>query len=258
MGKAFGDNLASKMKNNFGGLGGAIMKVLITGGTGTLGSELIKRFYEQGKYEITFTYNSNFEKAQSLANQFLCRAIRIENIEDNYDIIINNAALVTSLVRFEDVSLQDWEETLKVNLTTPFAIIKKNLPHMRHQNWGRIINVSSVYGVRAEEDFTPYVASKHGLMGLTKMVAKEYAQYGITCNAICPGTIESALSSRLADCYTSNSKERTEYFEELNDAIPAGRLVYPHEIANLILFIASNEASYINGACLMIDGGYTS
>jgi NAD(P)-dependent dehydrogenase (short-subunit alcohol dehydrogenase family) len=233
------------------------MKVLITGGTGSVGAELIKRFSVNDKFEIWFTYHSNAEKANLLSQQYHCKAIQVEDIANDFDIIINNAGIVNSLVSCEDVSLENWEETIRVNLTLPFTIIRKNLHHMKDKGWGRIINISSIYGVRAEEDVTPYTVSKHGLIGLTKSVAKEYAQYGITCNAICPGTIVSELSERLASYYTSNEVERQEYFEELNNAIPAKRLVYPKEIADFAYFIASEEAAYINGATLMIDGGYT-
>ena len=234
------------------------MKLLITGGTGTVGSELINRFAESGGYDVTFTYHSNIEKARQLAAKYSCKAITIEDIGNDFDIIINNAGVVNSLVPCEDVTLENWQKTLDVNLTLPFIVIKKNLPYMKQKGWGRIINISSVYGIRAEEDVTPYVASKHGLIGLTKAVAKEYAQYGITCNAICPGTIVSELSERLADYYTSNDAERKEYFKEISNAIPAKRLVYPKEIVDFVSFIASKEASYINGATLTIDGGYTS
>jgi len=233
------------------------MKILITGGTGSVGAELVKRFTANEKNEVWFTYHNNTERAKLLSQQHHCKAIRIEDIDNDFDIIINNAAIVNSFVSCEDVLLENWEETLKVNLTLPFTIIKKNLPHMKEKSWGRIINISSIYGVRAEEDVTPYTTSKHGLIGLTKSVAKEYAKFGITCNAICPGTVVSELSERIADYYTSNEKERQEYFEELNNAVPAKRLVYPKEIADFAYFIASEEAAYINGATLMIDGGYT-
>jgi len=234
------------------------MKILITGGTGSVGEELIKRFAESGGYDITFTYHSNMEKARRLAAKYSCKAITIEDIGNDFDIIINNAGVVSSLVPCEDVPLENWQKSLDVNLTLPFTVIKKNLPYMKQKGWGRIINISSIYGVCAEEDVTPYVASKHGLIGLTKVVAKEYAQYGITCNAICPGTIVSDLSERIADYYTSNNDDRKEYFNAISDAIPAKRLVYPKEVADFVFFIASKEASYINGATLMIDGGYTS
>jgi len=234
------------------------VKLLITGGTGSVGEELIKRFAESGGYDITFTYHANMEKARQFAARYSSKAITIEDIGNDFDIIINNAGIVNSLVRCEDVALENWQETLDVNLTLPFAIIRKNLPYMRQKGWGRIINISSIYGIRAEEDVAPYVASKHGLIGLTKVVAKEYAQYGITCNAVCPGTIVSNISERIADYYTSNDDERKEYFKEISDAIPAKRLVYPKEVADFVFYIASKEAAYINGAALMIDGGYTS
>jgi 3-hydroxybutyrate dehydrogenase len=233
------------------------MRVLITGGTGSVGAELVRRFSSNERYDVTFTFSQNYEKANALSKQFQCKATKIEDIHNDYDIIVNNAAIVNSLVSCEDVELQAWEETLKVNLTLPFLVIKKNLPHMREKKWGRIINISSIYGVCAEEDVSPYSTSKHGLIGLTRSVAKEYAKYGITCNAICPGTIVSALSERLANYYTTNEADRIAYFESLNDSIPAKRLVRPEEVANFVYFIASDEAAYINGATLMIDGGYT-
>jgi NAD(P)-dependent dehydrogenase (short-subunit alcohol dehydrogenase family) len=233
------------------------MKTLITGGTGTVGGELIKRFSESGGYDITFTYNSNTAKASELSRLYGCKGIRAEDTPDDFDIIINNAGIVNSLVPCEIVELSKWEESLRVNLTLPFLLIKKNLLYMKSKGWGRIVNISSIYGVKAEEDVTPYSVSKHGLIGLTKSVAKEYAQYGITCNAICPGTIVSELSERLADYYTSSEQERKEYFEALDEAVPAKRLVTPKEVADFAFFIASKEAAYINGATLMIDGGYT-
>jgi 3-hydroxybutyrate dehydrogenase len=233
------------------------MKVLITGGTGSLGGELVKRFCESGDYAVTFTYHNNKSRAEELSKQNNCKAAQINVIDTDYDIVINNAGIINSLVPCENVELEAWEETLYTNLTLPFIVIKKVLPNMKQKKWGRIINISSVYGVKAEEDVAPYAVSKHGLMGLTKVVAREYAQFGITCNVICPGTIVSEMSERLADYYTSNKEERLEYFNNLNDAIPAGRLVYPREIADFVFFIAGKEAAYINGATLLIDGGYT-
>lgn len=233
------------------------MKVLITGGTGSLGRELVRKFAETKECDTVFTYHNNSRRAEEMAKQYCCKAIKVDEIGDDYDIVINNAGIVNSLVPCEEVELKAWEETLYVNLTLPFIVIKKVLPHMKQIGWGRIINISSVYGVKAEEDITPYVASKHGLIGLTKVVAKEYARYGITCNAICPGTITSELCDRLASCYTKNDAEQREYFDELNRAIPAKRLANVNDVAEFVQFIASKEAAYINGATLMIDGGYT-
>lgn len=233
------------------------MKLLITGGTGTLGSQLVEKYSKCTNFDITFTYHNNKEKAIELSNKYKCRAVQIEDVETDYDIIINNAGIVNSLELCEDVTIEKWNETIRVNLTLPFIIIKNNLKHMKTRGWGRIVNIASIYGVVAEEDVTPYTVSKHGLIGLTKSVAKEYAKFGITCNTICPGTIISDLSNRLADYYTKNEEERKEYFEMLYNAVPIKRLVEPEEVANFVLFITSKEAAYINGATLMIDGGYT-
>lgn len=237
------------------------MKILITGGTGTLGQALIEEFSKvNDDYNIFFTFHNNVDKATILSKRYAIQSVNLadyEGIDNDFDVIVNNAAIVNSLERCEDIDINNWNETLRVNLTLPFIIIKKNLPHMREKGWGRIINISSVYGVKAEEGVTPYTVSKHGLIGLTRSVAKEYASDGITCNAVCPGTIESELSDRIADFYTSNQSEKEVYFKELTEAIPARRLVKPIEVAKLVLFIASKEAAYINGATLMIDGGYT-
>ena len=233
------------------------MKLLITGGTGTLGMKLVEKYSQHTDFNITFTYYNNETKAAELSQKYGCRAIKINDVENDYDIIINNVGIVNSLVPCEDVEIKNWNETININLTLPFVIIKNSLRHMKKNGWGRIVNISSIYGVVAEEDVTPYTVSKHGLIGLTKSVAKEYAQFGITCNAICPGTIISSLSERLADYYTANIEERKEYFETLNNAVPAKRLVKPEEVVDFVFYITSNEAAYINGATLMIDGGYT-
>src|SRR3989344_7838734 len=144
---------------------------------------------------------------------------------------------------------------MNINLTMPFLITKKILPHMKKQRWGRIINISSVYGIKAEEELLPYNVSKHGLIGLTKTVAKEYAKYGITCNAICPGTMKSAMTEYVSKFYAKNETEKKKYYEEMISKIPANRLAEPDEITKVVLFIASENASYINGASIVVDGG---
>ena len=221
------------------------MRVLITGGTGSVGMELIRLFSASKQYDITFTYYSNVERAKRLVEKYNCSATTIDQIDNSYDIIVNCAGIVNSLAPIEEIEEEKWEEALRVNLTIPFLIIKKNLPYMKEKHWGRIINIASIYGVCAEEDVTPY------------SVSKEYAQYGITCNAVCPATIASEMSDRIADFYSHTEEERNEYFKALCDSVPAKRLVYPDEVAEFVYFLCGNKAGYINGATLMIDGGYT-
>lgn len=235
-------------------------KVLITGGTGSVGMKLVELFSADIQYEVEFTYYRNHLRAMEMEKKFHAHALRMESHEDvgtDYDIVINNAAILNSLTSCENISLENWEESLRVNVTLPFMIIKKNLVHMKQQHWGRIINIDSIYGVVAEIDVTPYNVTKKALLGLTKSVAKEYASFGITCNAVCPGTIHSELSDRLASYYCETEEQREKYFQAILDTIPAKRLAEPEDVANLVCFIASEKASYINGATLVVDGGVT-
>jgi NAD(P)-dependent dehydrogenase (short-subunit alcohol dehydrogenase family) len=236
------------------------MKTLITGGTGSVGKELLDVFSREKGCQITFTYYDNYERAKSLAEKYNAEAISLKeelNVSNDYDIIINNIGIVNSLELCENVELGKWEETLEVNLTLPFKIIKSSLPYMKQKGYGRIVNIASIYGVKAEEGFAPYIAAKHGLIGLTKAVAREYGAFGITSNAICPGTIDSEMADRIADFYTHNAQERAEYFKIIKNEVPAKRLANPKEVAEFAYFIASDKAAYINGATLILDGGYT-
>ena len=127
---------------------------------------------------------------------------------------------------------------------------------MMRMRWGRIINISSIFGLRATTKNLPYNVSKHGLSGLTKSIAKEYANFGVTCNEICPGAVESELMNRIA-----MQKEREagiaheDYLRAAREAIPAKELASPQGIADLAVFLASDKASHINGASIVIDGG---
>ncbi len=235
-------------------------KILITGGTGSVGKALVNAFANHKKYKIEFTYYNNNKLAEKLAKKLNTKAFKLTKRSKSfyeYDIIINNAAIINSFTETESVDLKDWNEAIDVNLTLPFQIIKKSLPYMKSKKWGRIINISSIYGFKAEADILTYNVTKHGLIGLTRTVAKEYAEFGITCNAICPGTINSELANRVADIYTKNKSEKNNYFKEIIENIPAKRLAEPEEIAKLALFLASEDAAYINGATLVIDGGLT-
>jgi NAD(P)-dependent dehydrogenase (short-subunit alcohol dehydrogenase family) len=127
---------------------------------------------------------------------------------------------------------------------------------MIKQRWGRIINISSIYGLRGVENHLPYTVSKHALAGLTKTIAKEYAADGITCNEICPGPIDSTMLKQVCIKEASaEGKSLDEVLDEIRSEIPTGRLAKPEEIASLAVFIASSGASYLNGASIPLDGG---
>jgi 3-oxoacyl-[acyl-carrier protein] reductase len=143
--------------------------------------------------------------------------------------------------------LEDWDRLLRVNLTGAFLCIQAALPHMMKARWGRIVAVSSAIALRGNPGQSAYGASKSGLVGMIRSVAKEYAGRGITANAICPGFVETEMTAGIPE------KAR----RSLDEGIPAGRVGTPEEIAAAIRFLASDEASYVNGAVLAVDGGLT-
>ena len=177
-------------------------KIFITGGTGDVGKALIKKFSDHN-YDVTFQYNKNDKEAQKIADSYNSKKIKIDFMEEfrfpkeSFDVIINNAGVNITNDPSHKISISDWQKTLKINLTIPFLACKWCLPYMIKKNWGRIINISSIYGLHAAENYLPYNVSKHALSGLTKTIAKEYAKYGITCNEICPGPINSEMVRRI-------------------------------------------------------------
>lgn len=236
-------------------------KVFITGGTGTVGSSLIESFFNKG-YSVYFQFSSNDTKAKELETTYQAKSFKIDFKQNfelpdiNFDVIVNNTGINISDVLTHEVVESNWQETLNVNLTAPFKVCKFYLPKMMEKKWGRIININSIYGLRGVDNNSPYNVSKHGLTGLTKSIAKEYAIHGITCNEICPGAIESALMNRIADRIAKEKGTTPEIFlNEVASTYPSKRLVMPKEVSALALFLASEEASFINGSSIPVDGG---
>jgi len=162
------------------------------------------------------------------------------------DILLNNAALCIWSGLF-DASLDVWKRTIDVNLTAVYLLSREAARPMVAQRAGRIINIGSYVSVIGRERLQAYVASKHGLVGLTKSLAGELGRYGVTCNAIAPGF----FLTQMAEPVTHNP-ERMKIF---TDAIAMGRWGDPEELAGPAIFLASDAASYINGHTLHVDGG---
>ena len=237
-------------------------KILITGGTGSVGRALVEVFSLNGG-SVHFLYKQRQDYAAYLVDTFGATSLQIDLGEEfslpvasNYDILINNAGINLTKQFAQDISYDIWEKTIRVNLTASYLLTQHCLPFMQEQGWGRIINICSIYGLRSVSMNLPYTVSKHGLSGLTKTIAKEYAIHGITCNEICPGPIDSELMERIAQLQSlSHGISRDEYFRQACEAIPAGRFAKPEEIAYLALYLASEVAAYINGVSIPIDGG---
>lgn len=238
-------------------------KIFITGGTGSIGRALVRQFSEVG--DVTFQFASAVEAASRIETEFGATAVAIDFAQDGalpvsqFDVLVNNAAINISRDPAHCVRLDDWNRTIAVNLTFPFRVVRQYLPEMIEKRWGRIVNISSIYGLRASENNLPYTVSKHGLSGLTKSVAREVGSLGITCNEICPGPVDSELIKRIAiDNSEATGEDPVAYLKELADEIPVGRLARPDEVARLAVFLASDAAAYVNGVSIPLDGGLIS
>jgi NAD(P)-dependent dehydrogenase (short-subunit alcohol dehydrogenase family) len=162
------------------------------------------------------------------------------------DVLVNNAAHARS-TRFPDLSAAEWREAVEVNLTAPFLFIQAVLPAMKAQHYGRVVNISSTAGRTVSTlGGAHYTASKAGLLGLTRAAAKELGKFGITVNAICPGMIDTELTQETAS---------SELLERLAASFPIPRLGTAIEVADLICFLASEEAGYMTGTSIDISGG---
>jgi 3-hydroxybutyrate dehydrogenase len=174
------------------------------------------------------------------------------------DILVNNA-VVRHVAAIESMSAADWDEDVAVNLSAAFHTIRLALPGMKTRNWGRIINVSSIYGLVGATNRAGYVTTKTALIGLTRAVALETTSFDITCNAVCPGTSATPLheSSLAALCETENLDRDAAERLLLEGKQPTGRLVAPDGVAALIVSLCSPESRDITGAAIPIDGGWS-
>lgn len=174
------------------------------------------------------------------------------------DIIVNNA-VVRHFLPTEELPTEQWNESLAVNLSAAFHTARLAIPGMRKRGWGRILNVSSVYGLGAAINRIGYVTTKTGLIGMTRAIALETATSGITCNAVCPGAIPTlAITSRIAGIAqqqgVSNEQATHDYLAQRQ---PTGRFIAMESVAATLLFLCSEAGNDITGSALSIDGGWT-
>jgi 3-oxoacyl-[acyl-carrier protein] reductase len=160
------------------------------------------------------------------------------------DILVNNAGITRDQLVMR-MKRADWDSVLNTNLTSAYLCIQQVVGSMLKQRWGRIINVSSVFGQMGQAGQANYSASKAGLIGLTMAIAREVGSRGITCNAVAPGFIETAMTSGLSEDLKQNALK----------VIPLGKIGVPEDVANAVAFLASEEASYITGHVLNVNGG---
>ena len=232
---------------------------LVTGASGGIGGAIAKALYSQGsKVALSGT---RVEPLRALAEELGDRAYVVPcNLSDvdavkalsktaadqmgGIDILVNNAGITRDNL-FMRMSDEDWQQVLDINLTSTMHLMKSVMRTMMKQRFGRIINITSIVGVTGNAGQVNYAASKAGMIGMTKSFAQEIASRGITANCIAPGFIETAMTAELPEAVIKN----------LLGSIPQGRMGNADEIAATVAFLASNEASYITGQTLHVNGG---
>ena len=174
------------------------------------------------------------------------------------DILVNNAG-IQHTAPIESFPPEKWDAIIAINLSSAFHAIRALMPQLKIRNWGRIINIASAHGLVASEHKAAYVAAKHGLIGLTKVVALETATTGITCNAICPGwvltpLVQKQINDRAAQAKISVDQAKAELLSEKQ---PSKEFATPEQMGELAVFLCSDAASQIRGVAIPVDGGWT-
>jgi 3-hydroxybutyrate dehydrogenase len=174
------------------------------------------------------------------------------------DLLVNNAG-IQHVANIQDFPPERWDAIIAINLSAAFHAIRVALPQMLERNWGRIINIASAHGLVASVQKVGYVAAKHGLVGLTKVVALETATTGVTCNAICPGWVLTPLVQKQIDARAEKEgiPVARAKLDLLSEKQPSHEFVTPEQIGALAVFLCSEAAAQIRGVPLSIDGGWT-
>ena len=233
--------------------------IIVTGASGGIGNSIIEKFIETGA-NILAT-GTRVEKLEQLKNKYnqikilkfdISQSDKIDEFIDNamtelggsLDCLVNNAGVTQDNLAIR-MSLDEWKKVIDINLTSTFLLSKAAIKKMLKNKSGKIVNITSVVGHTGNLGQANYTASKAGIVAMSKSLAIEYAKKNININCISPGFIQTAMTDKLDD----------KFKEAIISKIPSARLGEPADIANAVVFLCSNKASYINGETLHINGG---
>jgi len=238
--------------------------VLVTGASSGIGQATAKSFIEQGA--TVFGFGRNMDGLEAVEGLLPCPGDITNHAElENYikyiidkhgsiDVLVNNAGF-SYYSRHAESSLEEWRKTMAVNLESYYVMAKLVVPSMTQKGSGRIVNVSSIQAIASEPSVGAYAASKGGIISWTRALAVDLAEYGILVNVVAPGCIRTGMS-----IINGIDETTTEYFQEWyvrQRKIPLARVGQPEEVAKAILFLGSDDCSYITGQTLVVDGGLT-
>ncbi|WP_053386694.1 SDR family NAD(P)-dependent oxidoreductase [Leucobacter japonicus] len=241
--------------------------VVITGGGSGMGRAMVQEFAAKGARVAALDINLDGakESVALLPDPSVAIAVRVDiskpesvaaAIKETFDwagkvdVLCNNAGIIDSFGAAHEIPLSEWDLNIAVNLTGPFLMAREVIPHMLDNGGGVIVNTASIASLSAAGGGTAYTAAKHGVLGLTRALTFDYGRKGIRVNAICPGATKTGLTMPQGGSDTLPENE-----EEIART-PAGRWCEPEEIAKLAVYLASDDAAFIHGTEVVIDGGW--
>jgi NAD(P)-dependent dehydrogenase (short-subunit alcohol dehydrogenase family) len=232
----------------------------VTGGNGGIGTAVVERLLKDNFF-VLYTYNEHEPDPANLMERYpCCRAYHCDILNSDevdkvandviakytkVDILVNNAGIMLDQL-FIKMNRDQWDNVIDVNLKSIFSFTHAFLPYMVKQNYGRIINMSSITGLKGFHGKANYSASKAGIIGFTRSLAVEVASKGITVNAVTPGMIDTKMIKHIPEKYKLS----------ILNQIPAHRLGKPEEVASLVAFLAGEDSSYITGEAISVSGGF--
>ena len=231
---------------------------LVTGGTRGIGGGISRELHEAG-YRVAANYAGNDERARQFEEETGIPAFRFDagNFEDvqrgiadvvervgPIEVLVNNAG-ITRDSTLHKMSFEQWDDVIRTNLTSCFNLCRAVIESMRERKFGRIVNVGSVNGQAGQYGQVNYAASKSGMHGFTKALAQEGAAYGITVNAVAPGYVNTEMVRAVPE----------KVLEKIIRRIPVGRLGEPHDIVRAVFYLVSDEADFITGSTVSVNGG---
>jgi 3-hydroxybutyrate dehydrogenase len=240
-------------------------RVLVTGGASGIGAACAEKFAAAGA--LVTVADLDTDGARKIAEPLGAESVGVDLADSSFDaralaasqdIIVNNAG-IQHVSPVEEFPEEKFRQILALMLEAPFRLVRAALPHMYEQQWGRVVNISSVHGLRASPYKSAYVAAKHGLEGLSKTIALEGGARGVTSNTICPAYVRTPLvEKQIADQARVHGIPEAEVVEKIMLTESAvKRLIEPAEVAELAVFLCSPQMSFANGSSYVLDGGWT-
>ena len=236
-------------------------RALVTGAASGIGAACARRLAADGVQVIAVDYDAAGLEALEGVQTVVADLADLDSLTDlpkDVDILVNNAG-VQQVAPLEQFPPERFSYILRLMLESPFRLIRQTLPHMDGRGWGRVINISSVHGLRASPFKAAYVSAKHGLEGLSKVVALEGASHGVTSNCVNPAYVRTPLvTAQLADQAATHGLSESEVLEKVMlEPVAVKRLIEPEEVAELVALLCGPASASITGSSFVLDGGWT-